>query len=112
MALLSGMRVIARKAFGAEPMLAYDKETTDQLRARARRVRPTEPRYTRPVDFGGDGRVWMSIVRARRQVEGRRDTDRQRLHTLRDIAIFLERHDAARQNCNLSRFRKLEDAKA
>jgi hypothetical protein len=99
-ALLSGMRVICKKAFGDVPVLQYDKETTFQLIAQAKKKRPNKPRYTKPVDFGGSGGVWMSIVKERRAVKHLPDTSTAKAKILRNHAIFLERHDAvSRSDC-------------
>lgn len=100
MRLLSGMRVICAKAFGDQPELKYDKESTQQLRAMAKLVQPIRPRYTHPVDLGGEDGVWMSIVRERRKYEDAPNTNTKKAEVIRNHAIFLERHDAlSRSDC-------------
>jgi len=99
-ALLSGIRVICQKAFGALPQLQYDKETTKQLTAQAKQVKAASPRYSRPVDLGGKNGVWMSIVRERQEISHLADDSPRKAKVLRDHAIFLERHDAiSRSDC-------------
>ena len=93
-ALLSGIRVLCAKAFGEHlPQLRHEKETTKQLMAMAKQVRAKEPRYSRPVNFGTDEGVWMSIVREHEEVSHLRDDSTRKAKALRDHAIFLERHD-------------------
>ena len=58
----------------AMAVLRYEKETTVQLMALAKKVRRKQPRYSRPVDLGGDSGVWVSIVREREAVADLPDT--------------------------------------
>ena len=110
MKLLSGIRQICSKAFGNVPQLAYDKEATEQLKAQARRNKARKPRYTTPVDFGGDSGVWMSIVAERERVNRLSDTSSRKAMVLRNHAIFLERHDAiSRSDCETKYDFRLEE---
>ena len=71
--------------------------------AMAKQVRAKEPRYSRPVDFGTDGGVWMSIVREREEIGHLRDDFTRKAKVLREHAIFLERHDAiSRSDCEIN----------
>lgn len=108
-ALLSGMRVIAQKAFGSQDCLKYDKETTDQLIAEAKKIRKTQPKWRTPSDFGGADGVWMSMVKERREVETLQVTSTRRIRVLRNHAIFLRRHDAmSRSDCETKTDARLE----
>ena len=44
------------KAYGQCGELAYDRQNTDVAKAIGNGLRPTEPRYTKPVDLIG---VWQ-----------------------------------------------------
>jgi hypothetical protein len=52
--LLSRYRQIFRRAFGALPQLQYDRHSTQLLRGQAMKIRKKKPKYSRPVDFGGE----------------------------------------------------------
>ena len=123
MALLSGIRVIARKAFGELECLKYDKESTEQLKAQAREVRAKRPKYSHAsvVDFGRGGKVvssegdagagvWMSMVKERREVDRLPDTSTRKLRVIRNHAIFLRRHDfISRSDCEFKNDARLEE---
>ena len=49
--VLSAMRVVARKAYGIVPELAYDRDLRDQVVAIGHDLVPTTPKYTRGVDL-------------------------------------------------------------
>jgi hypothetical protein len=132
MALLSGIRVIARKAFGELECLKYDKESTEQLKAQAKEVRAKRPRYSHAsvVDFGRGGKVvsskgddgaakdeedagagvWMSMVKERREVDHLPDTSTRKLRVIRNHAIFLRRHDSiSRSDCEFKNDARMEE---
>lgn len=97
MALLSGMRVIAQKAFGDVDTLKYDAESTKQLKAASKEVKAIKSRYRMPVDLRG---VWKSMVQERKRIDHLPDTSTAKARSLRDMAIFLRRHDTvSRSDC-------------
>ena len=108
-ALLSGIRQIFQKAFGDVQALKYDQQTTNQLIAQAKRKGRSKPRYDRPVDFGGETGVWMSIIRERLGVKHLPNTSTHKAKVLRDHAIFLERHDAMSRSARLEQYFRVYD---
>lgn len=103
--------MIAQKAFGNGcACLRYDKETTGQLMASARRVRKVTPKWSKPVDLGGDNGVWMSMVTERQEIAHLPLTSTRKARVLRNHAMFLRRHDAvSRSDCESKNDVRLEE---